>query len=1589
MRSRFNRVVFRQWILATLAMLVGVVFLCSQIDAAMSKRTDEGDKDKILAKPAAVLPNVQERVHRVGEVRMGMTNWGMVGSQGRDLRESRSGCFMPNPDEEAIAPSFEYPAGSDLEHLYAGGIWVGAVIKDTAYVSVGMDGWFGVNELWPDGPAPLGEILELSTCDGSECYLTDAVSEQDIIAVFTDTSADIPLSPQQDPWDNRKHRPLNIKVTRESHSWSGEGYNDFIIAEYTIENIGPNTLSNVYLGFYMDADIMHIDENPYGSYGAQDDITGFLIRSVPPGDILRIAWAADNDGHGDKDGGKDATVFTDKSPTSVMGMTVLDFPNPAMNYSYNWWISHGSGAPYDWGPWKAASQAKWAAMNPYGSGNNFPNNVLGTPGGDVSKYFIMSNQEFDYDQIYSCIWPSQFPEEGWLPVNETMCGNLANGFDIRFLLSFGPFEYLYPNDSLHFAVAHIIGENFHVDPQNLAVDPNMSDPDRYYSNLDFSDLVENALKAKMVYDSGYVVATPPMPADVEIYKCDDTTRLFLNWTKVTHGDVNGYNVYRSTQSGVYNDPPIFISQPITDSVAFVDSNLAPSHRYYYVVTSVNSYGESGPSPEVSAIPGAVDGVPYDLKAFDVGDGSTLRLQWTMLPEDMVHGFTVHYGTSSEHYTQKVDVGYVFEYDLSGLTEGTTYYLAVCGHTQYHVEGDLSEEVSAVPQLTPSKPSNLMAQAGTGMVKLLWYPNQELDLAGYKVYRSDMDTLNFQFLATVSAPNVTYEDNSVTDSMDYYYAVTAVDTDSNESEKAISSKVTPNPSSIGYMSSSLYDGVFGWGNYDGVPNPGEAVWIYLRATNTGSTWILDPKAVVHADDSYIMQAYKETDTLYCEYDIAPGTSGLFQRVVKEYPEARYWRRYVLTISSDCPSGYEFRLPVDFYDGQGNFLGEDTINFTVSGSDITPPRAIDVNCRPQMATSKIDTIFALIEEGADIKEAYGEIYSSDNDSLVKSVALNDSGTNGDLLANDRIFSGIYQDTSSGEFYVSINATDFYDNSYISRKIAGFSTAPLDVTAKILFYYCHVHDPYSLWALHNPTGGTLLLIPYSKDEYLKTLDSLSEYYAVWDEFLRGEIPDTILNSFAHKNVVFVDDGGALSENTQNNLISLLNTGGRPFISSRWMGSSLWETEFYRDYLHGNYVGSSWSEGVVGIPGDSITTGLYFPFSVPSFYQEEIDPISPATTTLKYYGETYTPSSSGSAAIKVDNGLYKLVYAAFGLDDLPDSSRYVLLNKILDWLGAPSDKVPQLSISIFQNSVLTKYIDLYVSSTVELAEPPVTQMTVGSAAPDTITLSELAPQTYQGNYIFTASGTCSLFVSALSARGITKDTVRLFDVQLMESQSGGKLISYDGRLQLMVPYGAVAESTYFTCIPLSGENSSSLPQAEFLGIPYQLSPVERGFGNALTIVFPLDDYNLAEEEKSRICVYKQEKDKWIIVDSNLDVEQNCVSAKVKELGVYRLGFGQSEPQASIPERYELFQNYPNPFNPNTVIKYNLRHAGNVKLTIYNILGQKVKTLVNQHQDAGHKSIIWNGEDEKQKEVASGIYFYRIEVEDEYSAVKKMVLVK
>jgi hypothetical protein len=99
-------------------------------------------------------------------------------------------------------------------------------------------------------------------------------------------------------------------------------------------------------------------------------------------------------------------------------------------------------------------------------------------------------------------------------------------------------------------------------------------------------------------------------------------------------------------------------------------------------------------------------------------------------------------------------------------------------------------------------------------------------------------------------------------------------------------------------------------------------------------------------------------------------------------------------------------------------------------------------------------------------------------------------------------------------------------------------------------------------------------------------------------------------------------------------------------------------------------------------------------------------------------------------------------------------------------------------------------------------------------------------------------------------------------------------------------------------------------------------------------------------------------------------------------------EATPDLPTRFEVHQNYPNPFNPYTTIEYALTEEAHVMVEVFNVLGQRIRLLVNETQPAQDHEVVWDGTDDGGQRVSSGLYFYRVTAGN-FMDKKKMLLLK
>jgi hypothetical protein len=155
----------------------------------------------------------------------------------------------------------------------------------------------------------------------------------------------------------------------------------------------------------------------------------------------------------------------------------------------------------------------------------------------------------------------------------------------------------------------------------------------------------------------------------------------------------------------------------------------------------------------------------------------------------------------------------------------------------------------------------------------------------------------------------------------------------------------------------------------------------------------------------------------------------------------------------------------------------------------------------------------------------------------------------------------------------------------------------------------------------------------------------------------------------------------------------------------------------------------------------------------------------------------------------------------------------------------------------------------------------------------------------------------------------------------------------------------------------------------------------------FDMNETNITKEGDTSLRMMDENTDAALPVDY-LHIMPKILGYDLGA-GLFKINETRIKMKASVkPEKFTLFQNYPNPFNPSTLINYRLPEFSNVKLKIYDTLGQEIKILTDSFQAAGEHSLAWDATDDANSPVSSGIYFYHLETGGR-TLQKKMVLIK
>lgn len=226
--------------------------------------------------PRRVLDDTDRNATNVGNIGLTITNFGTIGSRNS---------YWPSQ------PSCEYPRGSRIEHIYQGGLWVGAVsrISGQQLVSTGATDRSSASRIgqgYELTSEPGSVLIERSSLPQSQTFDPAALSHQDFLAEYTDRNRTNPTTGDTIP----AHTPLGISVSQRSYAWNFPFADFFVLLSYTVRNTGLDTLDSVYIGFWNNAVVRNTNNVRPGTSGYFDNgASGYV-------DSLRMMYSFDYDG---------------------------------------------------------------------------------------------------------------------------------------------------------------------------------------------------------------------------------------------------------------------------------------------------------------------------------------------------------------------------------------------------------------------------------------------------------------------------------------------------------------------------------------------------------------------------------------------------------------------------------------------------------------------------------------------------------------------------------------------------------------------------------------------------------------------------------------------------------------------------------------------------------------------------------------------------------------------------------------------------------------------------------------------------------------------------------------------------------------------------------------------------------------------------------------------------------------------------------------------------------------------------------------------------------------------------------------------
>jgi hypothetical protein len=387
---------------------------------------------------------------------------------------------------------------------------------------------------------------------------------------------------------------------------------------------------------------------------------------------------------------------------------------------------------------------------------------------------------------------------------------------------------------------------------------------------------------------------------------------------------------------------------------------------------------------------------------------------------------------------------------------------------------------------------------------------------------------------------------------------------------------------------------------------------------------------------------------------------------------------------------------------------------------------------------------------------------------------------------------------------------------------------------------------------------------------------------------------------------------------------------------------------------------------------------------------------------GETtamFTPGDRGIIQIR-NPGQYQAIVAIFSCvssvgDDLPFEYSFVSTN---------DQRAPAVSggVALLQSN--PDYVELLVGSDEALFGKPEADVYFKSdSGEDQAIRAEMTAASGNKNFTGTfvldvgdaGSGYMNWKVADLAGNIVSGR--RNFSAGFLAS--GGGVVG-DAKASLRVPSGTLGKATLFLITPRGGYDESavaataSLPDGqnrpvETVGPTYDYAPSWARLVKPAEVMLSYDGLSVSREDY--LSVYRWNGSNWEDLGGTIDKRARRVVTTTDRLGTFVLGYGEkkgSTPPTGKPKAFGLYQSYPNPARNNAVITYTLPASADVKLSVYDLSGRRVATVVNEFKHAGVYKTDYTLTDDAGRPLPAGVYLYRLEAGADV-ATKKMVVAR